>query len=77
MFMKGLKRRDANKTVRRAKPLTMAMLKKAMTSLSKKSGLMAWRTIWRMCIGFTCFLRWDDIRRLKVNINHLIMINEQ
>jgi len=26
-----------------------------------------WRTVWRMFICFFCFLRFDDIRRLKVS----------
>jgi len=66
MYMKGLKRVQSLKPVKRAKPMTVAILKKAIKSLNSESNLISWRTIWRMCIAFFGFLRWDDISRLKV-----------
>jgi len=36
--------------------------------------LKIWRTVWRMFICFFCFLRYDDIKRLKVIHNYLRLI---
>jgi len=72
LFMKGLKRRDASKTVKRAKPLKASMIRRAIEHLGPRSGLMVWRTVWRMCICFALFLRFDDVKRLKVKV-YIIM----
>ncbi len=66
MFMKGLKRHDSKNPPKRAKPLTTTILAQLITLLDEDSSLVTWRTVWRSVIGFSCFLRWDDVRRLKV-----------
>jgi hypothetical protein len=66
MFMKGLKRSDSLKPIKRAKPLTVDILCKLVDLLDHDRYLITWRTVWRSVIGFSCFLRWDDISRLKV-----------
>ncbi len=68
MFMKGLKRVDSLKPVKRAKPLTVEILQKLVNLLDRDNSLVTWRTVWRSLIGFSCFLRWDDVSRLKVSI---------
>lgn len=63
----GLKRKESeSKTVRRAKPLEMHMLAEALALLEHDHSLRTWRTVWRMFICYFCFLRFDDIKRLKV-----------
>jgi hypothetical protein len=64
--MKGLKRSLSVKQVKRAKPLTMEILEKAVSHLNSDDSIIVWRTVWRMVITFSCFLRWDDISKLKV-----------
>ncbi len=66
MFMKGLKRVDSTKPVKRARPLTVAMLTQMVQLLENDNSLVTWRTVWRAVISFTCFLRWDDVKRLQV-----------
>ncbi len=66
LFMRGLKRLKSKIPVRRARPFTTAMLKKAVQHLVNNQSLVTWRTVWRMCVGFSCFLRWDDVQRLQV-----------
>ncbi len=68
LFMRGLKRLKSKIPVHRAKPLTVAILKKVVAHLAIDESLVSWRTAWRMCVGFACFLRWDDMKRLKVTI---------
>lgn len=75
MYMKGLKRVQSLKPVRRAKPMTTNILRKAIRALNSTSNLISWRTTWRICIAFYGFLRWDDISRLKVK--HLQHVNEK
>jgi hypothetical protein len=66
MFMKGLKRVDSVKPTRRARPLTLQMLQQMIQLLETDDSLLTWRTVWRAVITFTTFLRWDDVKRLKV-----------
>ncbi len=66
MFMRGLKRKDSKQPVRRAMPLTLEILEKALDYLETDDSLTAWRTVWRMIVSFSCFLRYDDLRRLTV-----------
>ncbi len=66
MFMKGLKRVDSTKPVKRARPLTLPMLVQMVQILDIDDSLVTWRTVWRAVITFTCFLRWDDVKRLQV-----------
>ncbi len=66
MFMKGLKRHDSLKTPKRAKPLTPVILTQLISLLENDSSLVTWRTVWRCVVSFSLFLRWDDVRRLKV-----------
>jgi hypothetical protein len=66
MFMKGLKRSLSKKQVKRALPLTMEILEKAVQHLENDDSIIVWRTVWRMVITFSCFLKWDDISKLKV-----------
>jgi len=63
----GVKRKEGReKTVKRAKPITMAMLSEAVQLLDQHTSLRIWRTVWRMMVCYFCFLRFDDVRRLKV-----------
>jgi hypothetical protein len=71
MFMKGLKRDARDQPVRRALPLTVDILEKAVRLLTESDTLIAWRTVWRIVISFSCFLRWDDTSRLKVILKTL------
>ncbi len=66
MFMRGLKRLESTKVVKRAKPITLPMIKKAIHTLSDTSAMWEWRTVWNMAISFCCFLRWDDLKRVQV-----------
>jgi len=66
MMMRGIKRQESlDVPVRRVKPLTVQILSEALTLLTDDS-LVTWRTVWRMHITFFCFLRFDDLKRLKV-----------
>ena len=67
MFMKGLKRLEAARVVKRAKPITVSMIKKAISSLTDTGTMREWRTVWCLTISFCCFLRWDDLKRVKVS----------
>jgi hypothetical protein len=73
LFMKGLKRKTSVKAPKRAKPLTLAILAACVQRLSDDDSIITWRTVWRMVISFSCFLRFDDLKRLKV-INYLLAI---
>jgi hypothetical protein len=66
MFMKGLKREASSQPVKKALPLTLEILEKAVLSLDTDDSLVRWRTVWRMVITFSCFMRFDDLIRLKV-----------
>ncbi len=68
MFMKGLKKSQVGHVVKRAKPMTVAILKRAVRRLAADGSLTTWRTVWRMCIGFSNLLRWDDMSRIQVNV---------
>ncbi len=71
MYMKGLKRLHLSlcSATRRAKPITLEILRKLYLHLSLDTcGLREWRTIWRVHLAFFCLLRWDDVVRLKVFI---------
>ena len=67
MLMKGLKRQNKTVPVKRARPITVEMLENAVRHLDNEDSIVVWRTVWRMVVSFSCFLRWDDIRRLQVN----------
>jgi hypothetical protein len=64
--MKGLKRSLSTRQVKRALPLIMDILEKAVQHLQIDDSIIVWRTVWRMVVTFSCFLRWDDISKLKV-----------
>jgi len=66
MFMKGLKRKQSTVPVRRAKPINKDILLDLMKHMRKDHSLVAYRTVWRLIINFTCCLRFDDLRRLTV-----------
>jgi len=66
MMMKGIKRQESQEIpIKRVKPLTVKILSESLALLTDNS-LVAWRTVWRMHICFFCFLRFDDLKRLKV-----------
>jgi len=70
MMMKGLKRKDGQeRQVHRAKPITLPMLEQAYQLLESDASLRTWRTVWRMIICYFCFLRFDDIKRVKVSLS--------
>ncbi len=74
MFMRGLKRNGVAKKIRQAKPMTKEILKKLNDFLlSAPRSLRYWRTIWRINLAFMCLLRWDDVCRLRVSVNHVIL----
>jgi hypothetical protein len=64
--MKGLKRVDCAKPTRRARPLTLTILSQMVEQLEHDDSLVTWHTVWRAVLTFTSFLRWDDVRRLRV-----------
>jgi len=67
MLNTGMKRKESEtKVVHRAKPLELHMLKEALDLLKTDSSLRTWRTVWRMFVCYFCFLRFDDVKRLKV-----------
>jgi len=70
MFMKGIKRRNLNVEVKRAKPMTPDVLAK-LRSLLKNPTLVIWRTVWRLHVEFELMLRFDDVKRLKVRFIRL------
>ncbi len=63
LYMKGLKRRNLNVPVKRAKPMTPEILKDLRGLLEKTPTLVNWRTIWRAHMEFGLLLRFDDIKR--------------
>jgi len=67
MFMKGLKRRTLHVPVKQAKPMTPEVLRMLRTLL-KNPTLVIWRTIWCLHAEFELMLRFDDLKRLKVNL---------
>jgi len=72
--MKGLSRQNCTQQVKRAMPITKEMLDVLASRISDDDNLVTWRTLWRMCIAFTCFLRFDDIKRLKVLLKILYLL---
>ncbi len=70
MFMRGLKRleiENGTSTVTRAKPITPEIVCKLIALLDDDSGLVTWRTVWRIVIGYYMLYRWDDISRLRMS----------
>lgn len=67
LFMKGIKREGMSKPIRQATPFTPEILAATRTVLTRKATLVQWRTVWRMHMEFALMLRFDDLRRLKVN----------
>ena len=65
MFMKGLKRRNLTKVVKRALPMTPAILSDMRKLLlpERQPSLTTWRTVWRAHIEFGLMLRFDDVKR--------------
>jgi len=64
----GIRREESkNVPVKRAKPLTLKILEEALPLLDDDS-IKTWRTVWRMYICFFCFLRFDDLKRVKVMV---------
>jgi len=76
MMMRGIKRQESlDVPVKRVKPLTVKILSETLPLLENAS-LVTWRTIWRMHICFFCFLRFDDLKRLKVKQTNYIVTNK-
>jgi hypothetical protein len=68
MYMRGLKRRNLDVPVKRAKPMDVDVLV-AMRRLlvpDARPNLVTWRTVWRSHMEFGLLLRFDDVRRLMV-----------
>lgn len=63
--MKGLKRRNVNKPVKRAKPMTPDVLRDMRKLLEdeRKPTIVIWRTVLRAHLEFGLLLRFDDIKR--------------
>ncbi len=69
MYMKGLKRRNLSKPVKRAAPMTIDVLKDMRRLLEPENNpnLVVWRTVWRAHLEFGLMLRWDDVKRLTTD----------
>ncbi len=65
LYMKGLKRRNVNKPVKRAKPMTPDVLRDMRKLLEdeRKPTIVIWRTVLRAHLEFGLLLRFDDIKR--------------
>jgi len=63
-----VKRKDCqDRQLHQAKPITLPMLEEACRTLENDNSLRTWRTVWRMVICYFGFLRFDDIKRVKVS----------
>jgi len=70
-FMRGLKRVELENLpprVTRAKPMTPEVLLKLANLVQNTPdlSLKTWRTIWRIFVCYYCLLRWDDVKKLKM-----------
>ena len=65
LYMKGLKRRNLNNPIKRAKPMTSEILEDMRRLLDTNPSLVTWRTVWRAHIEFGLLLRFDDIKRYE------------
>ena len=64
LYMRGLKRRNLQTPVKRAKPMTPKILSDLRKYLENNlDSLVAWRTVWRAHIEFGLLLRFDDVKR--------------
>jgi len=62
----GLKRKNLERPVKRAMPMTPEILSKMRDLLDDpKVSLVTWRTVWRAHFEFTLMLRFDDVKRLE------------
>lgn len=66
MYIKGLKRANANKTVHRAEPMRPEILAKMRERVRNNPSLVMWRTTWAAHMEFVLMLRFDDLKRLTV-----------
>jgi len=64
--MRGLNRNNLGKPVKRALPMTVNILKALRDQLTENATLVTWRTVWRAHFEFLLMLRFDDVKRLKV-----------
>jgi hypothetical protein len=70
MYLKGLRRgeKNAQKKSKQAKPVTQDLLRRLNDFIYRgEPSLRMWRSVWRINVAFYCLLRWDDLKRLKVN----------
>jgi len=67
MYIKGLKRSHAGKTVHRAEPMRPEILAKMREHLRAHPTLVTWRTTWAAHMEFVLMLRFDDLKRLTTN----------
>ena len=58
MFVKGVKRRNQGRKIRRAKPMTLEVLAAMRKVLQDKPNLVKWRTVWRAHLEFFLMLRY-------------------
>jgi len=64
MYIKGLKRANAGKTVHRAEPMRPQILAKMREKIRQHPSLVTWRTTWAAHMEFVLMLCFDDLKRL-------------